>query len=324
MTKTPRLLLAPLLLALAAAPGQASAAPKDAPQPSLSVSLTGSAKEAFASAEILLNNSDFPRALAKYRQAYELSKDPRLLFNMAVCERNLKHYASMQALLARYEQEAGASMPKDDRADVDNALAAIRNLVGALRLTASEDGAYVSIDGQPSGTTPLAHPIVVDLGPHVVTVSKAGFTSVVTPVVVQGGSEQPVSSKLIPILHVAQLVVSAEDGATILVDGKTIAKGRFDGQVASGRHEVQVTEPGKIAYRSQVELRDDEMRSMQVTLENEKHQGTLLWPWIAGGGAVVAGAIVGGYFLFKSPQETQAPLVGTLGAVRFTSARAVR
>ena len=72
-------------------------------------------------------------------------------------------------------------------------------------------------------------------------------------------------------------------------------------------------------YRAQVELRDGETRSMHVTLQNAAHAPPV-WPWIAGGAAVVVGASLGAYFLFHSPQDTQAPLNGNLGSVRFTSA----
>ena len=41
-------------------------------------------------------------AYAKFGQAYDLSKDPRLLFNMAICMRNQHDYARMQGLLVRY------------------------------------------------------------------------------------------------------------------------------------------------------------------------------------------------------------------------------
>jgi hypothetical protein len=151
-----------------------------------------------------------------------------------------------------------------------------------------------------------------------VTVSKAGFLPFEQPVSIQGGSDLPLSVQLSPERHVARLVVSADQGATIVVDGSTLGKGRLDAQVASGAHAVEVTEPGKTPYRAQVDLRDDETRALDVTLVAEKHPATL-WPWIAGGAAVVAGAAVGSYFLFKSSPDNQAPLSGTFGAVRFTS-----
>jgi hypothetical protein len=287
---------------------------------SLSDSLAGPARDAFTSAEVLMNNSDFGGALAKYEQAYEASKDPRLLFNMAICARNLKEYARMQGLLTRYEREAAAKMSADERANVEAALSAIRNLVGTVRVTASQEGASVTVDGRDRGLTPLAEPIVLDLGEHKVTVSKAGFKAFEQPALVQGGAEMVVAATLVAERHVAQLVVGAEEGATILVDGTNIAKGRYDGQLAPGPHDVEVTEPGKLPYRAQVDLHDGETRTVDVTLESEKPHGAPVWPWLVAGGAAVIGLGVGGYFLFKSSPETQqAPLSGSLGSVRFSA-----
>src|ERR1700722_5452883 len=49
------------------------------PPPPLTQTLTGAAKDAFLSAQMLLNNGDAAGALMKYAEAYGLSKDPRLL-----------------------------------------------------------------------------------------------------------------------------------------------------------------------------------------------------------------------------------------------------
>jgi hypothetical protein len=69
---------------------------------------------------------------------------------------------------------------------------------------------------------------------------------------------------------------------------------------------VNVTESGKLPYKAQVDLRDGETRSLEVTLENER-TGSPVWPWIVGGVAVAAGAAIGGYFLLQ-PQDTTTPV----------------
>lgn len=269
-----------LALMLGVAPVQAQTA-AHSKRPSLAQSLTGAAKDAFTSAGLLLNNDDYAGALEKYQQAYELSKEPRLLLNMAICARSLKAYARMQSLLLRYEREAGASMSEPEKQQADAALAAIRNLVGTLRVTVSESGATVTLDGQAVGTTPLEAPLVVDLGSHAFHVEKPGFTPFEQNLTIDGGNETPVTVTLKAIRHVAQLVVVADDGATVAVDGEIPAKGRFDAQITPGVHEVRVTESGKNAFRSEVDSRDGETRTLQVTLEDVKHSSPV-WPWIVG------------------------------------------
>jgi hypothetical protein len=292
----------------------APAAPAAATPASLAESLSGPAQDAYVSARILFNNKDLVGAYTKFQQAYELSHDPRLLFNMAVCSRDLHAYARMQVLLLRYEQEGGAAMTDSTRAQVDSALAAIANLVGAVNLNVSEEGASVTVDGQPAGTTPLGSPLRLDLGRHTLVVHKDGFESVQKLVDVAGGTSFDANITLAPAqAGSAHLAVSAEPGATVVVDALAPAVEHFDQAISAGTHHVRVTEPGKIAYDTDVELKDGETRTMQITLQPGK-RGLGAWPWVVGGAAVAAGAIVGGYFLFKPSDRVIAPQ-GILGTV---------
>jgi hypothetical protein len=325
--KTNSFAIAPLALATAvafgavAATSQARAAGTQAAP--LSQSLSGAAKDAYTSAQILVNNSDFAGAFTKYEEAYALSKDPRLLFNMAVCARSMKSYARMQSLLVRYAREGDATMSADDRADVANALAAIRNLVGNVKLDVTEEGAAVTIDGVAAGTTPLAQPLTLDLGAHALGVTKPGFEPIGRTLEVVGGSQTAMALTLTPLAgHSGQLVVSADEGATIAVDSLPAVQGHFDARVAAGPHDVRVTAPGKAPYETQIVLHDGETRMVPVALESEHHHAPL-WPWVVGGVAVAAGAVIGGIFLFKS-DSAQAPLTGTYATVKFSAAWARR
>jgi len=279
---------------------------------SLADSLRGEAKAAFDSANLLITNQDFSGASTKLNQAYSLSKDPRLLFNMALCERNLHHYARMQTLLKQYEHDAGASLAPENRQKVEDALRAISNLVGTVNVAVAETGAVVAIDGADVGTTPLVAPVPLDLGTHTLTVRKEGFDPFEKTLDVAGGNETAVTVTLVRSVP-SHLTVSADSNALILVDDAPSVSRRFDGPLAPGTHNIRVTEPGRIPYASSIDLHVGENRTLEVTLENEKH-GTLLWPWIVGGVAVAAGAAVGGYFLFKSNGASgeAAPPDGTL------------
>jgi hypothetical protein len=298
-------LLCALALGSPFASAQSGASPRR--RAPLGETLSGPAKDAYEAAGILLNNRDFAGAVTKYRQAYDLSKDPRLLFNMAVCERDLRAYARMQGLLLRYELEAGADLSEEEKAEVDAALAAIHSLIATVNLTASEVGASVTIDGEKAGTTPLAAPLVVDLGKHTVAVKKPGFEAVEHTIEVAGGNEATVAITLVSQTRPAQLHVVAATEATVVVDRKEIAKGTFDGLLPPGAHQVQVSAPGTKTYDVQLNLGDGEMRTLHVTLESER-RGLGMWPWVVGGAVLAAGAAVGGYFLFRQPQTERGPV----------------
>jgi len=285
----------------------------------LSDTLSGSAKTAFESAKLLFANQDFVGALAKFSQAHDLSQDARLLYNMAICEKNLHHYARMQALLRQYRAESGASLTQDNRVAVDEALRAIDNLVGTVKVAVAEPDATVSLDGAYVGKTPLA-PIAVDLGQHSVTVAKDGFDTATGQVDVAGGNAVSLSLVLVRAMHVARLTIAADAGATIVVDGAPAVIGRFEAPLVPGTHAVRVSESGMIPFTASIDLHNGETRTVDVTLESDHHK--VIWPWVVGGAALVAGAVVGGYFLFKAgPAAMTPPPPGTLGTgtVKFSS-----
>jgi hypothetical protein len=288
-----------------------------APPPPLAQALHGEAKQAYDSAKLLAQNNDFAGALQEFTHAYKISKDPRLLYNMAICEQGLHHYARMKAVLEQYLAERGPAITPESRALAEDALAATKSLVAGLKVTVNESGAEVLVDGQSVGTTPLPSSLPLDIGSHRVTVKKAGFDTAEQTVEAYGGSEVALAISLAALRHTAQFIVSADAASTIVVDGNAVARGHFDGAIEPGLHHVNVSEPGRQTYRADIELHEGETRQLQVTLEEEKH-GASPWPWVIGGAAVAAGLAVGGYFLFRPHEQDTTPVPpGQFGSVQF-------
>jgi hypothetical protein len=186
-------------------------------------------------------------------------------------------------------------------------------------------GVVVAVDGATLTHKIDGSELPVDPGEHVFTFTAPGQPPVTKTFVLGVGEKDRREQVLIgggppaSPTQPAHLVVSAVDGAVIAVDGKVVATGRFDASEAPGPHELRVTAPGMDPYKTEIDLREGETRTLEVSLEAEHHAA--VWPWIAGGGALAVGAIVGGYFLFKSSPEAAQPPSGSLGAVRFTSWR---
>lgn len=279
------------------------------PSPPLSEALSGRAKESYEAGRFLFTE-DPAGALAKFEQAYDESKDPRLLFNMAACAKALKRYARMQSLLERYLREAEPTLTPEAKAQGQDMLAAAKGFVSRVTLGTTEADADVLVDGELVGKTPLAQPLVLDVGPRRIDVRKQGFTPFTQTLVVKGGEEQPLPVTL--VRESARIVVSAGENDTIAVDGAVVGKARFAGTFPPGGHSVLITAPGRRPYRAQVDLAADGTRTLDVTLEKD---GLPTWAWIAGGAVIVAGAVVGGYFLFKPKDEQSPQPTTTLGSV---------
>jgi hypothetical protein len=287
-------------------PVAVSAATPPTPAP-LTKSLIGEAKAAYDSGRLLFEDGDSPGALAKFSHAYDVSHDARLLWNMASCEKELRHYARAAALIGRYLQEGGDRIPAAQRKSALETQTALTAFYVSVKLSGAPDGASVFVDGTQVGQTPLTEPLLLDLGTRALRLEQTGFVPFQKNVEIAGGGELEVQVTLTPVpeVTVAPPVLSiTTSGARdiIAIDGKVVGSQRWQGAVAVGEHSVRVTAAGKKPYESHIQLLAGSSRSLQIALDDE-NKGSTVWIWVAGGAAVAAGAVVGGFFLFK-PQDT--------------------
>jgi len=250
----------------AAPAGAASAGAAAAPRP-LAESLGGQAKADYESGKLLFVDGDFAGAEIKFRSAYDKSGDARLLWNVAACEKNQRHYARTVALLQEYLDKGQAVLSDADRAEAKALVAAIEPFTVKLTVVVNEPGAEVSIDDERVGTSPLDRPTVVDIGTRKVTVSKAGFQPWSQSIPIGGSAEAKVDVHLRPEVHEAKLTVTTLPSARVVVDGQVVGVGRFEGKLRSGGHTLRVEAEGMRPYQSEVVLSDDENRSIDVPLE---------------------------------------------------------
>jgi hypothetical protein len=307
---------------------QEPAAPSPPPAPTapaskapLSESLTGEAKTEYDAGKILYEDGDYSGASLKFQRAYELSKDPRLLWNRAAAEKNLRHYVLVSELVRGYLTEGAAFISDTDRADGEALLVTVGAFVAKLAITVSQPGATILIDGKPSGSSPLKEPLLVDMGQHEVKVELNGYKTIARPVQVAGGGTTAVDFALEVEKHEGTLRITVGMDATIRVDGKMVGMGQWQGTLPSGVHTVEASAKGKQTYVSDVLVQDNQTSNLPITLQNEAHKADSgspipTWVWISGAVVLAAGAGVGGYFLFKpEDQGPPAPVDGSLGTV---------
>jgi hypothetical protein len=292
------------------APAPPPPPPAPPPVPSLAETLTGDAKADYETARLAFGDHDYAGALIKFGSAYEKSKDPRLLWNMATCEKQLRHYSKVIGLVKRYMAEGGDKLEESDRKEASELVAALEPLTAKLTIQVSEPGAEVFVDDERVGTSPLDAPVQVDVGSRKIRIVKADFVEVNQTAVIGGDQGAKVDVKLAAVTHEGRLVITASPDATIFVDGKPVGHADFAGPVKSGPHAVRVTADNAKPYEADVNVADKETRSLSINLE---HLKTGPSPWIfvgVGAGVVVAAAlVVGGYFLFKPVDKV---LTGTL------------
>lgn len=292
---------------------KADPAAKPAPLPLADV-LTGAAKDEYAGGKMLYETKDYANALVKFRKAYSLQPEPRLLKNIAVCEKDLRHYSKALSLLQEYRAKAGETITPQDDESLKALEAALHTLTSEVTIVVSEADAKVSLDGEPLGTSPIAKPVRMDVGERKILVEKEGFKPQEIKQTIDGGNAVAVVAKLLRDVHRGKLVIEAGAKDLIALDGKVMGLGRYEGVVNSGGHTVRVSAPGMAVYQNEIVVQDNETRRVPITLNPlPAPSDTSKWLWIGGGVALAAGAAIGGAFLFR-PTEVP-PIEGTIGTI---------
>ena len=270
------------------------------------------AKAAYDAARVLYEDGDYAGALLGFQRSYDLSGDLNSLWNMALCEKSLRRYARAIRLLEKYRVEGGERLSEQDRRGAAYLIETMRAFVSTLALTTNERGAAVFIDDDQVGITPLARPLLVDMGFRRVRVIKKGFFPFDERRQVVGGEEIDVAVRLVPEVHEGRLEVSAGPQDLIWLDGKPVGQGRFAGVVPSGGHTLRVTAPGMRTYQAEVLVQDDRLRRIQVTLDPQPRTGLPTWLLAAGGAVIAAGLGVGAGYWISQAGAPDEPTRGNL------------
>jgi hypothetical protein len=281
---------------------------KSTPEP-LGDALRGEAKEEYEQAGNVFRTGDFGGALRRYQKAYELQSDPRLLWNIAVCEKQLRHYAKVPPLVDAFLEKAADLVTAEEKRTAIEFAKAVHALIGEITFTCTEPSIEIFIDEERMESA-CERPVSLEGGDHRLRAVAPGFKELSEELTVPSGGARTVSIVLETEKKEARLAVTAKPDGIISLDGKGVGRDAWSGMVPPGKHALLVTASGKKDYHVEIDLADKEDRNVIVALEEEP-SSVPVWLLVAGGVVLVAGAVAGGYFLFR-PTTTD-PVAGTLG-----------
>jgi hypothetical protein len=268
----------PLALAAILAVEPALAAPPAAPATvDVRAQLPDAARKAWDAAKQLAGASDFRGALVEFQRAYDLSHNPRVLFNVGVTEKLLTHYARAVDAWDKEQSDGAGQLSSAELQELKNAIAIVQQFVTTIDVTANEADASLTIDDYPIGKTPFAGPVRIDVGKHVVKLTKEGFVDAVEPVDVVAGVKTPVTLKLEPINKTAlvSVTVGGSPAATVFVDGRDMGPAPFKGELSADRHTIEARAPGFVTVGQTVDVIYKQPMSLVLTLSQERHEGRL-------------------------------------------------
>jgi hypothetical protein len=241
--------------------------------------LTGDALGAFDRASTLFEDGDFRGARAEFERAHDLSNEPRILYNVAVCDKMLRKYTRAIESLERSLRDGGKQLPAEYVARTKETMAALAPYVSSVVISADQEGATVLVDGEPVGTTPLAGPLPIEVGEHLVSVRKSGYLDVPKRVRVTGGEVASASFTLETVVTRSELVVEVT-GATgsrvmVLIDGVEVGAAPFRTMLEAGPHTIGARAAGLTAAPARIEVKPREPVSLTLRLERESKVGRL-------------------------------------------------
>jgi tetratricopeptide (TPR) repeat protein len=168
-----------------------------ASSPVLAQSSPAEAESHFKRGVAFYQEADFKAALVEFKRAYELSKNWRLLYNVAQAQYQAHDYADALGSFETYLNEGGDKLPRQRRAEVDKEIARLRARVGRLTIRTSVPEAVVTVDEESVGAAPVTRYVAV--GPRRVTVKKDGYAVWTRSFEVASGDDRVVEVVLEPL-----------------------------------------------------------------------------------------------------------------------------
>jgi hypothetical protein len=221
------------------------------PSSSLRDELPPDARTKFDEARRLYRKSRFSEAREAFLAAYAKSGEPRVLYNVAVCDKALGRYAGAITTLRRSLAGGESTLPSSYRARVEESIRTLSRYVATVTIETTE-GATVTVDGEP--VRDLVVPL--DTGTHTIAASRPGYEPASQEITVSAGTTERVVLTLVAIPQVgtAKIACIATERCEIRV-----------GEESVGRAPLSITRsPGSYTVRAVVDGRTWDERVIEI------------------------------------------------------------
>lgn len=235
--------------------------------------LSGDAKAAFNDARLLFAKQDYAAARERYQAAYELSKEPRVLYNVAVCFKEEGKYAKAIRVLQE-SAEKGTKAPREYVERVADTIETLSPLVATVTVEGLAPGSTLEVDKEVVVPTAQGK-FLVDAGTRVIVVRRSGFTPQSFTRDFPAGERYAFAVALAPLPARLRVAAGGARDASVILDGREVGLAPADVSVAPGAHEVVVRAPGYREVRRTVDLSSDRENRLDVTLERDRRTARL-------------------------------------------------
>lgn len=217
----------------------------------------------------LFKEGDFGAALAEFRAAYQAVPSFEVLYNIGLIERRLFKYGQAVRTLNRYLEEGGKKVPADRRESVSSELSQIRTLTSKVTVKVEGAPATVFVDGEEVGKSPLAEPILLGPGKHVIRGVREGDPDSEQAFELASGGALEVVLSFKPKAPQGPVEISIETDpkdAVLMLDGKLAGLSPTKVELPPGTHELIVELDGYQSTRTDVVVEPGKPRTVKLKL----------------------------------------------------------
>jgi hypothetical protein len=282
-----------------------------APAPALAQRATGSvsAKDKARAATLKTQGDDamvtlrYDEAIAAYTKAYEITRDPALLYNRGRALQGLGQFPEALEQLEGFKSKASPSLLARVPA-LDSLIAEVRGKIATVTFTSNAKGARILVRSKVIGTTPLSGPIKVNSGSALVEVEAEGYLPFKETMDLPGGGELTIDAKLKLKSKMGVLTIrSPIAGARVFIDGKAAGNVPVERSVPAGTHKILVERDGYEAAETTAVVTAGDRKQITIGLEESGPIAKKWWFWTGIGVIVLGGAAVTTLLLVEKPAD---------------------
>jgi hypothetical protein len=227
-------------------------------------------------------------ALAQYQRAYEATKSPALLYNMGRAYEGLGDFPRALDALEEFNDKAPADL-KARVTKLDELLRDIRNRVATLVVSSPVENAEIRLGDKVVGRTKAGQTVVrVNAGKQKVVISRDGYLPFEKELLLEGGKVETVEAVFAAHADTAVLrVTSPVEGASVVLDGKSMGVVPVESPVLPGTHRVALARDGYDEASTSVVVNAGERKDLSVPLAKKASIFAKWWFWTAVGVVVI-------------------------------------
>jgi hypothetical protein len=236
--------------------------------------LPKSVHKAWESGRELRDDDRWAEARVQFEAVYRESKNPRVLYNIGVCFKELAYYA--QALGAWEKQLANRDkLPEKEQKRAEAAIESVRPFVTTLEMKSNQTGAVLVIKDIEIGKTPFLGTIPIDAGPNKIELRKSGFVTVRRTVDVTAGKPLKLEMNMVPAdkMGTVTISVSGAENAMIFMDGGELGKAPYTGEVPVGERTFEARAKGYIDAIQKVEVKFGKELTITMSMVQQLNEG---------------------------------------------------